>query len=31
MRAVPEALIEAPDVQFHTVAGSRDLAEVSRR
>ena len=31
MRAVPEALIEPPDVQFHTVASSRDLADVSRR
>jgi hypothetical protein len=28
---VPEALIEPPDVQFHTVASSRDLADVSRR
>jgi quinol monooxygenase YgiN len=31
MRAVPETLIEAPDVQFHTVADSRDLADVGRR
>jgi quinol monooxygenase YgiN len=31
MRVVREALIEAPDVQFHTVASSRDLADVSRR
>jgi quinol monooxygenase YgiN len=31
MRAVPETLVEAPDVQFHTVTGSRDLADVSRR
>lgn len=31
MRAVPETLIEAPDVQFHTVVSSRDLADVGRR
>ena len=31
MQAVPETLVEAPDVQFHTVAGSRDLTDVSRR
>jgi quinol monooxygenase YgiN len=31
MQAVPETLIEAPDVQFHTVAGSRGLADISRR
>jgi quinol monooxygenase YgiN len=30
MQAVPETLVEAPDVQFHTVAGSRDLTDVSR-
>jgi quinol monooxygenase YgiN len=31
MQAVPETLVQAPDVQFHTVAGSRDLTDVSRR
>ena len=28
MRAIPAAIVEAPDVKFHTVASSRDLAEV---
>jgi quinol monooxygenase YgiN len=31
MLAAPETLVEAPDVQFHTVAGSRDLTDVSGR
>ena len=31
MQAVPETLVEAPDVQFHTVAVSQDLTDVSRR
>ncbi len=31
MQAVPETLVQAPDVQFHTVSGSRDLTDVSRR
>ena len=31
MRTVLETLTEAPEVQFHAVASSRDLADVSRR
>jgi quinol monooxygenase YgiN len=31
MRAIPGAIVAAPDVMFHTVASSRDLAGVSRR
>ena len=30
MRAIPATLIAPPDVKFHTVASSMDLAEVSR-
>jgi len=29
MRAVPEAVIAPPDVKFHTIASSMDLADVS--
>jgi quinol monooxygenase YgiN len=29
MAAVPAALLGAPDVKFHTIAASRDLADVS--
>jgi quinol monooxygenase YgiN len=29
MRAVPAAIVGAPDVKFHDVAGSSDLSEVS--
>jgi quinol monooxygenase YgiN len=29
MRAIPAATVGAPDVKFHTVASSMDLAEVS--
>ncbi len=28
MRSVPATLITPPDVQFHTIAGSRDISEV---
>jgi quinol monooxygenase YgiN len=31
MAAFPATLIASPDVQFHTVAGTRDLTDVSRR
>jgi quinol monooxygenase YgiN len=31
MRAVPAALIAPPDVSFHTIARSRNLANLSRR
>jgi quinol monooxygenase YgiN len=31
MKAVPAALVAPPDVRFHTVENSRNLADVSRR
>ena len=31
MRTLPAALIAAPDVRFHTIERTRDLATVSRR
>jgi quinol monooxygenase YgiN len=31
MRSVPDTLVAALDVRFHTIASSRDLTEVSRR
>jgi len=29
LRAIPETLVAAPDVKFHTVASTMDLSEVS--
>jgi len=29
MRAIPAAIVEPPDVKFHTIASSMDLADVS--
>jgi hypothetical protein len=29
MQAIPSAIIAPPDVKFHTIASSMDLAEVS--
>lgn len=31
MAAIPATLVAPPDVKFHTIAGSMDLADVSRR
>ncbi len=31
MRAIPEAIVSAPDVRFHTIESSLDLADVSSR
>jgi quinol monooxygenase YgiN len=31
MQAVPAALVAAPDVHFHTIEHTRNLADVSRR
>jgi quinol monooxygenase YgiN len=30
MQAIPATIVGAPDVKFHTIASSMDLAEVSR-
>ena len=29
MRGIPAAIVAPPDVRFHEIAGSRDLAEVA--
>jgi len=31
MRAIPEAIVVPPDVKFHTIATTKDLADVSPR
>jgi quinol monooxygenase YgiN len=31
MRAIPATIVAAPDVKFHTIAGTMDLADVSTR